>query len=78
MIFGSHNGLREKGFKTGAMREKMFNHSPESWKELWDGEIFQKGQVKVEAKIVDHVRKDPATGDKPIIVLWLVWSVTRI
>ncbi|KZP22750.1 hypothetical protein FIBSPDRAFT_738470 [Athelia psychrophila] len=77
VIFGSHNGLHEDGFKSGSRRERMFCHSPQSWEALWNGGIFKKGQVKVEAKIVDNMRKDPSAGDKPVIVLLLVWSVTR-
>lgn len=77
VIFGSHNGLHEKGFKLGAMREKMFCHSPESWEALWNSVVFKKGQVKVEAKIMDNARRDPSAGDKPVIVFLLVWSVTR-
>ncbi|KAF7979146.1 hypothetical protein HWV62_43389 [Athelia sp. TMB] len=78
VIFGSHNGLHERGFKTGAMREDMFCHSPESWAALWDGGVFKKGTVRVEAEIRENPRRDPAKGDQPYFVLWLVWSVTRL
>lgn len=32
----------------------VFCHSPQSWADLWDGEvfIFAKGKVKVDAKLV--------------------------
>lgn len=29
----------------------MFCHSPETWKELWDGQVFEKGTVKVETEL---------------------------
>ncbi|KAI0034152.1 hypothetical protein K488DRAFT_46101 [Vararia minispora EC-137] len=55
MIFGSHASLPEKGLrvirKDGDDKRSMFCHSPESWTELWDGVIFEKGEVKVEATL---------------------------
>ncbi|KAF7969206.1 hypothetical protein HWV62_27999 [Athelia sp. TMB] len=78
VIFGSHNGLRERGFKTGARRANVFCHSPESWAELWDGGVFEREKVRVDAEIREHERRDPAKGDQPFVVLWLVWSVTRL
>lgn len=81
VIFGQHNGLHEKGFKVGALRENMFCHSPESWKVLWEGEggIFKQGQVRVEANIVESERKEPEKGgtEQPRMTHLLVWSVTR-
>ena len=77
-MFGSHHGLRERGFRPGALRKDMFCHSPESWSELWDGGVFEKGTVRVEAEIRDQKRRDPAKGDQAYIVLSMVWSVTRL
>jgi hypothetical protein len=49
----------------------MFCHSPESLKELWDGQVFKKGTVKVAADLhVIDVRPD-----RNISFMW--WSVTR-
>ncbi|KAI0662436.1 hypothetical protein C8Q70DRAFT_1088892 [Cubamyces menziesii] len=84
MILGLHVGLPEKGFRPGK-RERahgggpMFCHSPESWKELWDGQVFKKGTVKVEAFIHEIERKDLANvpGAETTSHL-LVWSVTRL
>ncbi|PCH33468.1 hypothetical protein WOLCODRAFT_160087 [Wolfiporia cocos MD-104 SS10] len=81
VIFGAHAGLPEKGFRqrsriadTGPL---MFCHSPESWIQLWDGEIFEKFTVKVEAVLVEvkHERINFLEGG-----VWyqLVWSVTRL
>lgn len=79
MIIGSHAGAPEKGFKTEAVGGDaggktgdltMFCHSPESWTALWDGEVFEKGTVKVETKLVEH-----ATSG---IFYFLQWSVTRL
>ncbi|KAG6861459.1 hypothetical protein C0995_016550 [Termitomyces sp. Mi166 len=57
VIFGSHGGKQEKGFIASAGRS-MFCHSPESWKELWDGQVFKKGTVKVEAGLHQIERDD--------------------
>ncbi|KAG6842897.1 hypothetical protein H0H93_003005, partial [Arthromyces matolae] len=61
MIFGAHGGRAEKGFRTEAVSSSgryMFCHSPESWKALWDGPVFKKGTVKVEAVLHQVIRKD--------------------
>ncbi|KAH9916817.1 uncharacterized protein B0H18DRAFT_1124037 [Fomitopsis serialis] len=55
---------------------QVFCHSPESWAALWDGEVFTKGTVKVEAELRDVpiYATAPPQGK-----LWLmVWSVTRL
>jgi len=57
----------------------MFCHSPESWKELWDGQVFEKGTVKVEThlhRITDRAIEMVAGTSE--VVLFLVWSVTRL
>ncbi|KAJ3574693.1 hypothetical protein NP233_g1602 [Leucocoprinus birnbaumii] len=59
IIFGRHGGLPEKGSReVHSMKTdvKVFCHSPESWKELWDGEVFEKGSVRVnvELKVVER------------------------
>ena len=57
-IFGMHAGLAEKGFSKEGNRRTggpLFCHSPDSWKELWDGVIFKQGTVKVEATLRNAV-----------------------
>ncbi|KAG7448621.1 uncharacterized protein BT62DRAFT_992644 [Guyanagaster necrorhizus] len=79
MIFGSHVGRREKGFRTasevgsnGVHRSNMFCHSPESWRLLWDGEIFPKGTVRVDTSL--HAEERPGLG---LVVAYLfVWCIT--
>jgi hypothetical protein len=81
-IFGMHIGApKKKGFRPSLMRKdhQLWCHSPESWTELWDGLVFEKGVVKVQTELVHVARKnlepDPAqnaTHD------FLVWSVTRL
>ncbi|KAJ8518184.1 hypothetical protein ONZ45_g4715 [Pleurotus djamor] len=70
VIFGSHGGLPEKGLRQpippGGRR--MFCHGPDSWKEIWDGIIFEKGKVKVEAEAVVTPRNDFAS-DEPFYLL---------
>jgi len=53
VILGVHTGAREKGLVNQVFRNievNMFSHSPESWTDMWDGEVFEKGMVKVEAE----------------------------
>jgi len=54
-----------------------FCHSPESWKDLWGGQVFEKGEVLVDTHIVElaYRSNESAEVDK---VYWLSWSITRL
>ncbi|KAJ8487389.1 hypothetical protein ONZ45_g14360 [Pleurotus djamor] len=79
IIFGSHGGLPEKGVHvppTGSRNRLMFCHSPKSWEQLWDGQVFRKGTVKVVATLKEFsVADSENTGGK-----WynLDYSITRL
>ncbi|EJF58440.1 hypothetical protein DICSQDRAFT_90649 [Dichomitus squalens LYAD-421 SS1] len=80
MLLGTHGGRPEKGFRTEQLRPNshgstMFCHSPESWAELWDGQIFKKGTVKVEARLVERGLHNWNPDAK---FYFLAWSVTRL
>lgn len=79
VIFGLHVGLAEKGFKSALSGGLMFCHSPESWVQMWDGPVFEKGIVTVQAKLIHVERRDPKGDETPArSVALLVWSVTRL
>ncbi|THH07312.1 hypothetical protein EW146_g9357 [Bondarzewia mesenterica] len=76
MIFGSHVVRQEKGFRA----PERFTHSPDSWRELWDGEVFEKGSVRVECR-VQIESKDLAklVGDHTDQAFYLMaWCVARL
>lgn len=80
LIFGQHNARPEKGFRVeqgelGRTGAYMFCHSPETWTELWDGDIFDKGTVKVDVELKETHRRDLVPGAK---LYDLDWSVTRL
>ncbi|KAI0365628.1 hypothetical protein BV20DRAFT_1038809 [Pilatotrama ljubarskyi] len=80
MLIGSHGALPEKGLRTDSVGPNgnvvsMFCHSPESWTELWDGGVFEKGTVKVEARLIDHLSFMGMKDGKSYI---MQWSVTRL
>ena len=81
MIFGVHIGSPEKGFQPSisGRDHHLWCHSPESWTELWDGLVFEKGVVKVQSKLV-HWQRRNVEPDAPqnATVNILVWSVTRL
>ena len=82
MLLGSHGGRPEKGYRVEAYRNSqgshMFCHCPESWVELWDGQVFEKGTVKVDA-ILREVKRADLLGSLPKAKFYLlVWSVTRL
>ncbi|KZT13254.1 uncharacterized protein LAESUDRAFT_719592 [Laetiporus sulphureus 93-53] len=82
MIFGEHGSLPEKGYRTeqlrpNAMRASMFCHSPDSWKEIWDGQVFEKGTVEVKAVLKEWDRGN--LNITPGAKAWkMAWSVTRL
>ncbi|KAH6913283.1 hypothetical protein BKA70DRAFT_1384187 [Coprinopsis sp. MPI-PUGE-AT-0042] len=78
LIFGSHIGKTDKGVRDESFARgwaKMFCHSPESWRELWDGGVFKKGSVAVQATIE---RKEIPRKEGAISVEIMSWSVTRV
>ncbi|EDR08693.1 uncharacterized protein LACBIDRAFT_297150 [Laccaria bicolor S238N-H82] len=78
VIFGLHGGLPEKGLRAEVSRagRRMFCHSPDGWRELWDGQVFSKGTVQVEATLKEYNRPGPLLDTGAFYLL--IWSVTRI
>lgn len=80
VIFGCHIAQPMKGFleerlSSGSLR--MFCHSPDSWRELWDGQVFAHGTVKVSA-VLKNIGDKLFTGSSTADVHMLFWSVTRL
>jgi len=82
IIFGSHGAMPVKGQRQGFFK-KMFCHSPESWTQMWEEQIFEKGQVKVNTALKDMtaiVEKleggVPSQGGAKFYLL--DWSVERL
>ena len=73
VIFGAHGTRLVNGMRESSLGE-AFCHCPESWKELWDGNVFEKGTVSVEVD-VKLVGLDIGIQDQTI---WMWWSVTRV
>ena len=82
MIFGLHVGLAEKGFTTPetGVGHRLFCHSPVTWAQLWDGEVFEKGVVNVQMKLVQVVRSFRGRADQVPgqAAMLLIWSITRL
>ena len=81
-IFGSHGAMPVKGYREGKFR-RMFCHSPESWTQLWEEQIFEKGQVKVNTvlKEVDMAAERLWKGipvEEGTKFYFLAWSVERL
>jgi len=79
IIFGSHGALPEKGLVVQSIPGilnplPMFCHNPESWSQLWEKEIFNAGQVRVEATL----KEVPSLRSKDIKGGVMVWCVTRL
>ncbi|KAK1226079.1 hypothetical protein PQX77_010945 [Marasmius sp. AFHP31] len=51
VIFGSQAAKEVPGEYINRRGETSFAHSPESWKELWDGGVFPSGSIQVRAKL---------------------------
>ncbi|KAG9317904.1 hypothetical protein JVU11DRAFT_2134 [Chiua virens] len=76
MICGEHSGSAQKGTHNEEHAGRtitMFGHSPESWCAIWDGEVFAKGTVRVNATLEPKVIRGTLAGyDR------LQWSVVRM
>lgn len=80
IIFGSHSAGPVGGQRSNPFT-KTFCHSPESWTQMWEDQIFEKGQVKVntvlkELSVTAEGRVLPAGGGAKFY--WLAWSVERL
>jgi hypothetical protein len=71
----------KKGFELSIVGEghRMWFHSPESWTELWDGLVFEKGVVKVQTELtqVDWKKLQP-DAPKDETITFMLWSVIRL
>lgn len=103
IIFGQHGSRPEKGFRTeGSSKVRiaaahavgapvtdyaMFCHSTESWKEMWEKDVFGgnggagEKRIKADAELVQVQRKDLldhtlASASTKFYVM--NWSVTRL
>jgi hypothetical protein len=74
VICGYQVGALEKGMLSanisGSVHE-LFAHSPKTWSSLWDGEVFDKGSVKVETELVEVAIHE-------VQFLMMGWSVVRL
>ena len=76
-IFGQHVALREKGFRQSEREgHRMFCHSPASWKDLWDGQVFEKGLVKVQVYLLEIPFDVDGLPMRYSTIL--IWSVVRL
>ncbi|KAG1718659.1 hypothetical protein EDB19DRAFT_1914362 [Suillus lakei] len=74
VIFGDQIGALETGIIVANIQgsePQCFAHSPETWCSLWDGEVFEKGSVKVEVDLMEKVIFEERC-------LVMRWSVVRL
>lgn len=80
VIFGAHNATPVKGYRTDPLNMKGYNqfcHSPDSWHELWDGQVFKKGSVRIDIELLEDERKDLVAAEGTVFYL-MKWAVTRL
>ena len=82
IILGSHRAMPVKGQRQGVFR-RMFCHSPESWTQMWEEQIFDRGQVKVkvifrEVDLSAHWLKEVFPAEEGSKFGQLFWSVERL
>jgi len=76
IIFGGHVGSLVKE-TIESHNHLKFLHSPESWKDLWEGQVFEKGEIRVDTHLVEVAHKSDEQADAEE-VYWLAWSITRL
>jgi len=81
IIFGLHAGLPQRGFTSpgASAGHRLFCHSPVTWAQLWDGEVFEKGVVNVQTKLLQVVKNFKSRGDQvpAQAAMLMIWSITR-
>ncbi|TFK50835.1 hypothetical protein OE88DRAFT_1712786 [Heliocybe sulcata] len=78
IIFGSHVGQPHKSVRTSRRTTNgrdIFCHSDQSWRDLWNGQVFQKGKVQVDSQLIRVGRPDFSQTEEAYL---LVWSVIRL
>lgn len=71
--------MPEKGSSVSVFGKEMFCHSPESWVELWENEIFEKGQIKATANLLAVKKPHLESQDKPgVYYNLLIWSIVKL
>jgi len=72
VICGDQIGALKKGFTgNNLLGSQLFAHTPETWASMWNGNVFEKGSVKVETDLLDR-----SVHGKQLFLLR--WSVTRL
>ncbi|EJD05462.1 uncharacterized protein FOMMEDRAFT_78949 [Fomitiporia mediterranea MF3/22] len=82
MIFGTHSSRAvSEEIKRPVSGDTVYNFNPEDWCALWDGNIFRKGSVSVEARLIDNAvwrGKEYDNITEETKRRGMVWSVKRI
>ncbi|KAJ7076680.1 hypothetical protein B0H15DRAFT_790325 [Mycena belliarum] len=76
-IFGNHGAYPEKKIiEPDSEGWEMFCHSPESWREMWDGPggVFERGSVEVQTDL----RNMGPVFDDGVDFYMMFWSVKRL
>ena len=76
IIFGTHVGALVKETKWYAGLE-TFCHSLESWKDLWEGQVFKKGEIRMEAHLIELAYKSSEEAEAENAHR-LSWSIYRL
>ena len=81
MIFGHHLASAVAHVRpTASLRGKIiYHHSPETWKALWDGVVFEKGKVEVWAILRELSEADTRGLFKSAAkITIMIWCVKRL
>ena len=90
IIFGFHAGLPVPGIRSKSISGlRVFCHSPDSWRSLWETKVFEKGSVEVDVRLVPSealawINEEPSefnaedTNEPWQAFEWLEWSVKRL
>ena len=81
IIFGSHSGAPVKGGRHG-FYSSMFCHSAESWTQIWEEQVFEKGQVKATTILWEVPESTQLSKEFPVEketkFYLLIWSIERL
>lgn len=82
MIFGGHCARPKRGIRTEALADGIvrtqFWHSPKSWKQLWEEQVFRKGSVDVEVDWEASTEYEIQDCPDTPALYYMTWCITRL
>jgi len=84
VIFGRHYVRSTQGMRTEVLADgtvhTQFWHSPESWRQLWEKQVFEdfQGSVRVEMELEVSTEYTVMESKKDAVLYMMNWCITKL